>query len=156
MILGRARGRRQRTDGTIVLPVMVRSLRMSAIGLASMTLVVTACAEGPGRDDGGSAQDRRVQIVEMIKSGDLTDPDADGWIALPEDLAEASSARRGVRVWTDPALTVFFLTQTFLGPDPYCGYEYTEAADPIEDPLHSGSGKELEAIGDGWYWLCAS
>ena len=133
----------------VVMTRTVATLLLLVIGL-------TACGHGPGRDDEGPAQERREQIVEMIRSGELTDEDGDGWVVLPAELSEATIAREGVRVYTEPALTVFFLTQVFYSPDPYCGYEYTDGAEPLGDPLVSGSNKELEPIDDGWYWLCAS
>jgi len=109
----------------------------------------------PTRDDEGAAQDRRVQIVEMIRSGQLANRDELDRILLPDDLASASIGG-DVTVRNQPFM-VFFTTWVTMSPDPYCGYEFapdTGSLDP--DPEGSGQGREQEAIGDSWYWICAS
>jgi len=99
-------------------------------------------------------QEQREQIVEMIRAGQLTEEDEYGQIVLPEDLADAS-VNGTVQVREDPHFMVFFLTETFFSPDPYCGYEYApDPADVVEDPLHSGKGS-AEPLGHGWYRVCA-
>lgn len=99
-------------------------------------------------------QEQREEIVELVRSGQITEEDEFGDLILPEEFADAT-VHGEVTVYTTP-FTVFFLTETFLGPDPYCGYLYTEGSEPTGDPLHSGSNKELKEIGGGWWWLCAS
>jgi len=101
-----------------------------------------------------AAQEQREQIVELIRSGQISGEDEFGRVILPEEFADAT-VHGEVSVYRDP-FTVFFLTQTFFGPDPYCGYEYTEGSEPIGDPHYSGSNKELKPLGNGWWWLCAS
>jgi hypothetical protein len=96
-------------------------------------------------------QEQREQIVEMIRAGQLTEKDQYGHLILPDQFAGAT-VHGEVTVFEDP-FTVFFLTETFFGPDPYCGYEYTEGA-PNPDPHHSGRGS-AEPLGGGWYRVCA-
>jgi hypothetical protein len=98
-------------------------------------------------------QEQREQIVELVRSGQITEKDEFGRLILPERFADAT-VHGEVTVFEDP-FTVFFLTETFFGPDPYCGYEYTEGSEPRVDPHGSGRNTELKPLGGEWWWLCA-
>ncbi len=100
-----------------------------------------------------SPQEHRQQIVAMIKSHDLVEEQS-GDLAVPAGMGDATFFGAPVWVRRKPALTVFFVTQVFFSPDPYCGYEYAEGI-PEVDPLKSGTGK-AEPVGGNWYWICAS
>ncbi|HEX2765972.1 MAG TPA: hypothetical protein VHR55_04960 [Candidatus Limnocylindria bacterium] len=100
-------------------------------------------------------QEHREEIVELVRSGDLAGDGELGDVLLPEEYRSATVHGR-VRILAGEHLTMFFLTKTFLGPDPYCGYEYTEGREPIGDPMGSGGNRELRSLGNGWWWLCAS
>ncbi len=140
--------------GAGVLPLMVRKLALSSLVLS---FGVAGCALTPemARDDQGRAQDRREQVVELIRSGQIAERDEYDNVVLPAGLADASIHGK-VDVRDEPFM-VFFMTWTGFSPDPYCGYEYVADEATVDpDPLGSGSGKELEATGEGWFWLCAS
>ena len=90
--------------------------------MVAVAILTTACYHGPGRADHGDAQQRREQVVEMARSGSLTQHDENGDLVLPTDLADLTVY--GVVTVRGDGSMVFFLTETFFSPDPYCGYEY--------------------------------
>ncbi len=96
----------------------------------------------------------RTAVVEALHVGSLTPAENDDY-TLPAGLE--SLAREGVvQATPGPPATVFFLTQVFFSPDPYCGYEYAQVPEALVlDPLGSGGGG-AEDLGEGWYWVCAS
>jgi hypothetical protein len=100
-----------------------------------LALTITGCA--PARDDTGPGQEARQRTVAALKAGHMA-------VEGP-----------GYRVLTNVPLVVFFQVYSGFGPDGYCGYEYADTPDSlVPDPLGSGHG-EPQAIGGGWYWLCA-
>lgn len=118
-----------------------------------LAFTLAACGlGGPARDDTGAAQEQRAGIVQLLRAGELTERDEFGRVVLPDDLASAT--RDGLVHVTDEPFNAFFLTWTSSSPDPYCGYAYAEGA-VNSDPLGSGTS-EVEAISDGWYWICGS
>lgn len=132
-----------------------KSLHMRLVaGLIVAVAVLAACAnQGPTRTDTGPRQEERVQIVELVRDGQLTERDEFDRLILPADLARASIGGR-LEVRADPFM-VFFTTWTGSSPDPYCGYEYSPTDFGVDpDPLGSGEG-EAESIGDSWFWICA-
>ena len=121
-----------------------------ATGLAGCAPTFLAAS----RSDTGAAQDQRKRIVELIRSGQLTERDEYHQLVLPSQLAGAS--KDGLLEVQDDPFMVFFITWTGFSPDPYCGYEYAPDSGSLDpDPLGSGQGHE-EPIGDSWYWICAS
>jgi hypothetical protein len=121
-----------------------------ATGLAGCVPALLA----PSRSDTGAAQDQREEIVEMIRSGQLTERNEFQQLVLPPQFAGASQG--GLLEVRDDPFMVFFITWTGFSPDPYCGYEYAPDPGSLDpDPLGSGHGDE-ELIGDSWYWICAS
>lgn len=125
---------------------------MTRIAVIVLATTLTACG-APAAPNAAGQHERRVEVVQMVEAGELTERDELGRVLLPPDYADLSSIGRvGVR---DDPLMVFFTTWTGFSPDPYCGYEYSaDASSVVVDPLGSGRA-EVEPLGDGWYWICA-
>ena len=120
--------------------------RPTAAGL--LVVVVEACT-APTRPDAPDEHERRVEVVQMIQTGELTNRDEFNRVILPDDIAD-TSLTGWVEVREEP-LMVFLITWTGSSPDLHCGYEYS--ADPgavVTDPLGSGTGN-AEPLGEGWY-----
>lgn len=96
----------------------------------------------------------RTAVLESLRAGTLKHVGHDDY-ALPASL-ENLSGDRVVQAIAGPPVMVFFFTQAFFSPDPYCGYEYAQVPEALVlDPRGSGEGG-AEDLGDGWYWVCAS
>jgi hypothetical protein len=121
-------------------------------GFASL-LFVAGCG-APTQPKAPGAQARRAEVVSMVRSGELAQRDEFGEVVLPEDLAD-TSVTDTVTVTDDPFM-VFFTTWRGWSPDPHCGYEYGPDPQHVAvDPVFSGTG-QADALGDDWYWVCAS
>jgi hypothetical protein len=151
------------TDGPSGRPHWVRTpyyrrkanpVRTAILGVSLATVSVGAGWWALGRL-AAAPQEQREEIVELIRSGELAGDGELGHVPLPEEYRDAT-VHGDVQILAGEHLTVFFMTETFFSPDPYCGYEYTEGSEPIGDPRGSGGNRELKPLGDGWWWLCAS
>lgn len=123
--------------------------------VAVLCLLVLGGCGMPTSPNSAIGHERRVEVVEMIRAGRLTETDEFGSVILPDEYAGLSQSGK-VTVRDDPFM-IFFLTWTGFGPDPYCGSEYSEDSTAVAaDPLFSGNGDVRPVDGaEGWYWLCA-
>lgn len=124
--------------------------RLAVLGLA---IVLMGCG-APTAPNAATGHERRVEVVEMLESGALTERDEFSSVVLPGEYAHLS--HMGLIEARDDPFMVFFTTWVGTSPDPYCGYEYSpDPAAVVVDPRASGTG-EAEPLDDGWYWICAS
>jgi hypothetical protein len=126
----------------------------SRVGVMGLAVIMTACG-APAAPNAAIGHDRRVEVVEMVLAGQLTERDESGSVVLPDDDADLSHL--GVIEVRDDPFMVFFTTWTGSSPDPYCGYEYSADPTAVEvDPRFSGTGEARPLDAQGWYWICAS
>jgi hypothetical protein len=134
-----------------------RSVRRAGLVVAGLaTLAAVAVFAGGPRlaraIDFAQGLAGRTEVVEAIRSGALA-AKSGGEVVLPEGRRNLAIGGVVVASPTEPTM-VFFHTQSFFSPDPYCGYEYAQIPDALDlDPLGSGVGA-AEDLGHGWYWVC--